>query len=65
ERRYDLVRSFSPHVFDEALETALDLARKSPDWRMQRRSRLLEDKIDVTGWMIDFFHDHALGVRGS
>jgi predicted glycosyltransferase len=57
ERRYGLVRSFTPDRFDEALAAALEATSRSPQWRADRRDRLLADKIDVTGWMIDFFEE--------
>jgi len=59
ERRYGLVRYFQPVAFEEALEAAVDLAGKDGQWRKERRQLLLDDKIDVTGWMVDFFQSHS------
>lgn len=55
ERRYGLVRYFQPVSFEEALAAARELALRPAPWRSDRRNRLLEEKIDVTAWMVDFF----------
>lgn len=58
ERRYGLVRSFTPPKFDQAVEAALRMATLSQEDRHERRAQLLDDKIDVTAWMVDFFAEH-------
>jgi hypothetical protein len=58
ERRYRLVRYFPEHDLQGALDTiAASFASGSPQlWGAEARRRLLADKIDVTQWMVDFFH---------
>ncbi|MDH3605936.1 MAG: DUF354 domain-containing protein [Acidimicrobiia bacterium] len=58
ERRYGLVRSFTPPEFDRAVDTATSMAVLSQEDRHKRRAQLLHDKIDVTAWMVDFFAEH-------
>lgn len=55
ERRYGLVRNFREDQHGEALEAIGALLARSPEWRTQARERLLGEKIDVTGWMVDYF----------
>jgi predicted glycosyltransferase len=55
ERRYQLVRYLTEDQYDMALSAIDDiLAEPEEIWRSARR-RLLEEKIDVTGWMVDYF----------
>lgn len=57
ERRYGLVRHFAEVQFDlavAAVEEILDAPRER--WICARR-QLLEDKIDVTAWMADYFEN--------
>ncbi len=55
ERRYGLVRHFTEDQYDMAL-TAIEeiLDAPAPVWQAARR-RLLDEKIDVTAWMTDYF----------
>jgi predicted glycosyltransferase len=55
ERRYGLVRHFTEDQYDMAL-SAVDeiLAEPALTWPTARQ-RLLDEKIDVTAWMIDYF----------
>jgi predicted glycosyltransferase len=55
ERRYGLVRYFTEDQYDMAL-SAIDgiLAEPALTWQ-KARQRLLDEKIDVTAWMIDYF----------
>ncbi|HEX9548217.1 MAG TPA: DUF354 domain-containing protein [Acidimicrobiales bacterium] len=55
ERRYGLVRHFTEDQYDMAL-SAVDeiLAEPALTWQTARQ-RLLDEKIDVTAWMIDYF----------
>ena len=58
ERRYGLVRNFTGARFHEDVAaTARTLADDSELTSKARaaRARLLEEKIDVTAWMLDFF----------
>ena len=57
ERRYGIVRHFTEAEFDQALAALDDLfASGSPRELGERaRRRLLEEKIDVTHWMVDYF----------
>ena len=44
-----------PDEYDMAVSTVEDLlATPRSTWR-EARERLLREKIDVTGWMIDYF----------
>lgn len=56
ERRYGLVRHFTEDQFDLAVEAVEKLATASPrEFGRVARQRLLDDKIDVTQWMVDYF----------
>jgi predicted glycosyltransferase len=56
ERRYRLVRNFTDACYDEALAEIERLASDSPrEFGRRARERLLSEKIDVTGWMVDYF----------
>jgi predicted glycosyltransferase len=57
ERRYGLVRHFTDAQFDlavTAVKEILDAPRQK--WTCARQ-RLLEEKIDVTAWMVDYFEN--------
>jgi uncharacterized protein len=55
ERRYGLVRHFTEDQYDMALSAIEEIfAEPAVTWRTARQ-RLLEEKIDVTAWMIDYF----------
>jgi len=55
ERRFGLVRHFTEDRYDMALSAVEEiLAQPAVTWRTARH-RLLEEKIDVTAWMIDYF----------
>ena len=55
ERRYGLVRHFTEDQYDMAL-TAIEeiLGQPAAAWQGARQ-RLLDEKVDVTGWMVDYF----------
>lgn len=55
ERRYGLVQWFQPRVFSDALAAVSTLRGSGPRWEAAR-GRLLADKIDVTTWMVNYFH---------
>ena len=56
EKRYGLVRHFTEDEYDRALGTIEELFANSPrDFGQAARARLLDDKIDVTQWMVDYF----------
>ncbi len=59
EERYGLVRHYREDQFGEAVQTVKDIFRNgSPrQFGSRARERLLEDKIDVTDWMIEYFED--------
>jgi uncharacterized protein len=63
ERRYGLVRHFTEDQYDMAL-SAVDeiLAEPALTWQTARQ-RLLDEKIDVTAWMIDYFEASFAGKR--
>ena len=63
ERRYGLVRHFTEDQYDMALSAIEEiLAEPADTWRTARQ-RLLEEKIDVTAWMIDYFETSFEGTR--
>lgn len=66
EARYGLVRYFSEDRVGEALAVAESLAagEVSADIAEGHR-RLLEEKIDVTDWMVEFFEDRFSAPRGG
>ena len=56
ESKYGLGYTLSANQEREAIDLALELAQREDlheEWQT-KRSRLLEDKIDVTAWMVDF-----------
>jgi predicted glycosyltransferase len=67
ERRYGLVRHFSEDRFEDAVRAVGSILAAADRLETAKRSRqrLLEDKIDVTQWMIDFFEQNVneSGVR--
>jgi uncharacterized protein len=56
EKRYGLVRHFTEDEYDRAAGVIENVLADAPrDFGRVARGRLLEDKIDVTQWMIDYF----------
>jgi predicted glycosyltransferase len=56
EKRYGLVRHFTEAEYDRAVEAIQELLADSPrETGRAARRRLLDDKIDVTRWMTDYF----------
>jgi len=55
EKRYGLVRHFTEDEYDMAVTTIEDLLAAPPSTWQAARRHLLQDKIDVTGWMVDYF----------
>lgn len=56
EKRYGLVRHFTDDQYEEAVAAIEKLSSDSPRKIGQMaRERLLAEKIDVTGWMVDYF----------
>jgi predicted glycosyltransferase len=56
ERRYGLVRHFTEDEYDRAVDAINELFADSPRQLGQvARRRLLQDKIDVTEWMVTYF----------
>jgi predicted glycosyltransferase len=57
ERRYGLVRHFTEDAYDMAVSTIDDLLVKPrEDFEVAYR-RLLEEKVDVTAWMVEYFEN--------
>jgi predicted glycosyltransferase len=55
ERRYGLVRHYTDSEYDLAVSGIEELlGTPRPVWQAARQ-RLLDEKIDVTGWMVDYF----------
>lgn len=59
EARYGLVRHVTEEQFHDAVDHIEDLfAADSPrEFGARARERLLEEKIDVTRWMVEYFED--------
>jgi predicted glycosyltransferase len=56
EESYGLVRHFDPTAFDGVMDTAASLMdRSSQRSAFEAHRRLLDDKIDLTTWMIEYF----------
>jgi predicted glycosyltransferase len=56
ERRYGLVRHFTEAQYDTATAAIEQFLASSPrELGRLARARLLEEKIDVTQWMVDYF----------
>lgn len=63
ERRYGLVRHFTEDQYDMALSATEEILTEPPATWQKTRQRLLEEKIDVTAWMIDYFETCFAGTR--
>ena len=64
EKRYGLVRHIQPSDFGEALAAITDYLEESPDIAAAAHAKLLQERIDVTEWMIAWFEaQHDLGFR--
>jgi predicted glycosyltransferase len=62
ERRYGHVRHFVEDDYDQAVAAVEELFAWNPRERgQQARERLLEDKIDVTRWKVDYFESTFSG----
>jgi hypothetical protein len=62
ERRYGLVRHFTEDQYDAAVQAIEKLFAESPrEFGQLARKRLLEEKIDVTQWMVDYFEANFRG----
>jgi hypothetical protein len=56
EKRYGLVRHFTEDQYEQAVAVIEKLCSDSPrELGQVARERLLAEKIDVTGWMVDYF----------
>lgn len=56
EKRYGLARHFTDGQFEQAVAAIEKLCADSPrDMGQRARQQLLDEKIDVTAWMIDYF----------
>jgi predicted glycosyltransferase len=65
ERRYGLVRHYTDAQYDLAVSGIEELlATPRPVWQAARR-RLLDEKIDVTGWMVDYFETSFSGASSA
>lgn len=66
EKRYGLVRHFTEDEYDRAVEAIHELLADSPrETGRTARQRLLNDKIDVTQWMIDYFESTFAASPGA
>lgn len=58
ERRYGLIEHFQPARFDTALAAAEEaMSHPDPERAERARSLMLQDKIDVSSWMIDYLEE--------
>jgi predicted glycosyltransferase len=55
ERRYGLVRYFTDTEYDMAVSVIEELLATPRSVWQAARQRLLDEKVDVTRWMIDYF----------
>jgi predicted glycosyltransferase len=55
QRRYGLVRRFTDDQYQEAVAEVEKLCSDAPGAGQAARQRLLEEKIDVTSWMVEYF----------
>jgi uncharacterized protein len=55
QRRYGLVRHFTDDQYQEAVAEVEKLCSDAPRTGQAARQRLLEEKIDVTSWMVEYF----------
>ncbi len=66
EKRYGLVRHFTEHEYDRAVGTIEELLANAPrELGRAARQRLLDEKVDVTQWMVEYFESTFAGVAAS
>jgi predicted glycosyltransferase len=64
ERRYGLVRHFVEDDYDRAVAAVGEIMAGNPrELGRAARARMLEDKIDVTRWMVEYFESTFPDVR--
>lgn len=64
ERRYGLVRHFTESQYEQAVAEINRALTDSPrEFGRQARERLLAEKIDVTGWMVEYFESTFAASR--
>jgi uncharacterized protein len=63
ERRYGLVRHFTEDQYDMALSAIEEILGQPASAWQAARQRLLDEKIDVTAWMVDYFETSLAGKR--
>lgn len=59
ERRYGLVRHVQPAELATTIRSMKELSQSTQEWRAAQRNRLLNENIDVTGWMVEFISRFA------
>jgi predicted glycosyltransferase len=67
EKEYGLGYTISPDQEEQAIDLAVELTQREnlqDEWQAKRR-RLLQDRIDVTAWMVDFVERYPQGLRES
>jgi predicted glycosyltransferase len=64
ERRYGLVRHFTEDQYDMALSAIEEITTAPRETWQAARQRLLDEKVDVTGWMVDYF-EATFGSRAG
>jgi len=64
ERRYGLVLHFTDDQYDMALSAIEEILATPRDAWQEARRRLLDEKIDVTAWMVDYF-ESTFPARGG
>jgi predicted glycosyltransferase len=63
ERRYGHVRYFSDQQYEQAVAEIEGLLADAPrEMGEKARERLLQEKIDVTSWMVEYFESTFSGV---
>ena len=59
DHKYDLIRHFLPNQWNQIISTIKDWATSDLFWQwQQKRSIMLQEKIDVTPWLVDLVENY-------
>jgi predicted glycosyltransferase len=67
EKKYGLVLNFSDKEQEEAFDRMKEILAQpnlNKEW-LQRRERMLSEKIDVTAWMVEFIEKYVVGLTNT
>lgn len=65
EHKYGLTHGFLPKYRDKMFDKIIELLNKPNlklEWQ-EKRKKMLKDKIDLTGWMVDFMENYPESVK--